>query len=95
MTRSEKTKQEKVQADAGTYARNWQAAVDLTEGSTQAIASGFRAFGNKLEVGKILDVSADTGLVGAVLTGYVSYFDSMAKVARDVAGKFRQTGSGT
>ena len=86
-----KSKQENVAAVRGNIVRNWQAAVDLTEGSSQAVANGLRAFGNKLEVGKLLDVGADTGLVGAVLTGYVSYFDGMAKVAREVSDRFRQT----
>ena len=95
MATTSKTRQEKVAAERGNYARNWQAAVDLTEGSSQAVASGLRAFGNKLEVGKLLDVGADAGLVGAVLTGYVSYFDGMAKVAREVSERFRQTSPGS
>ena len=91
MAATSKTRQEKAAAERGNYVRNWEAAVDLTEGSSQAVASGLRAFGKKFEVGKILDVGADTGLVGAVLTGYVSYFDGMAKVAREVSEKFRET----
>ena len=92
MAPTKKARQGSVAGAGGKLVRNWEAAINLTEGSSQAVASGLRAFGDKFEVRKILDVGADSGLVGAVLTGYVSYFDGMAKVAREVSEKFRETG---
>ncbi len=68
--------------------RSWKAAVDYMEGATQAVADGARTFQDRFEAGNLLDLSAKTGLVGALLDGYANYFDGMAKVSREVADRF-------
>jgi hypothetical protein len=93
MTEASRGKQQKQGTVAGSYAKGWQAAVDYLEGSAQAAAHGFRSFQSQLDLKDLLDVGAESGLVGALLSGYASYFDGMAKVAHDVSQKFRAGGT--
>lgn len=80
MAQTSKTKAEK----SSSVTKAWQAAVNLTEGSSAAMADGLRTFGKTLELKKFFDVQTEAGLVGAMLKGYGSYFSGMAKVSQDI-----------
>ncbi|MGC3999479.1 MAG: hypothetical protein QM767_19390 [Anaeromyxobacter sp.] len=76
-------------AGLGSMGKGVQAAVDYFEGTTQAVADGVRTFQDRFEMKSILDPGAETGLVGALLTGYARYFEGMAKVSSQAADKFK------
>jgi hypothetical protein len=64
-----------------TISRSVTATADFYGGMAQAVARGFRAYGDEINSDNVFRVGLDNGFIEGTLTGFASYFEEMADTA--------------
>jgi hypothetical protein len=65
------------------------AALQYVEGTLRAAGEGARAFQKQVRLKDVLDPQSRSGLVGALINGYATYLEGVAKVTGEVARTLR------
>lgn len=69
---------------ASTLSRATTATVDLIGGLADAVAQGFRTYGEKIDADSISRFSLDNGMVDAALDSWSTFFDTLSVTMRRV-----------